>query len=538
MWQEGVSILPYPYFSSHPHLCLIVCSISDFSHFISSRYSTMGRPAWLAITRQKHTDDQDIGLLENEPKFRDSEDQQVREHDSLHSDELGTIRQVPARRSLLTRISQHVSLPDHNNLLPAWLRKRKERRIHPTSYLDGLRGAAAFFVFIHHSSYALFPGIRPGFGAPPTTSYPVNHNYFIQLPFVRILYSGSVMVDIFFVISGAVLSLKPLRLGREGRYQELLENLSSSAFRRGPRLFLPCFVSTFFTAVASMLGFMLQSGITRNYPLSPSHSWTEQFRVWLTSMVAFCSPSAQGTIWEQNLWTIPMEFRGSILVFLCALGVAKLRSQWLRTTSLIALNCYWVYLGAWEAFLFLSGMLISEFSLYRRSDPQHRSVIKGVHGLLIILALYLISMPERVENVAGSSFGYGWLWNNFSPTAWANNVEPGRFWPCVGAVLFISVQTHAGPSSWYQRLFTTRLIQYLGEVSFSFYLWHGLLIYTVGARVMTLMLAKVGSEGAQWWLSLFVTEMTVLPTLFWISDLSTIYVDRAAVNLGKFLINL
>jgi peptidoglycan/LPS O-acetylase OafA/YrhL len=477
-------------------------------------------PVWSPNPQSECSDEQEIGLLEK--------------------DEKGEI-ELPTdspRRGFFVRICQCVGAVGVENLKPAWLSKKSESRLHPTSYLDGLRGAASFFVFIHHSSLALFPEIRPGYGASPQPPFPVNHNYLIQLPFLRLVYSGSAMVDIFFVISGAVLSLKPLRLAREGEHLKLIENLSSSAFRRGPRLYIPCFVSTFFTALASLLGFMLRTGISRNYPLSPTRSWTEQFMMWFTSSVQFVRPYAIGTPFEQNLWTIPIEFRGSMMVFLCALGVAKLRSRWMRTLSLVLLNVYWFYLGWWEMFLFLSGMLISEFSLYRTVKPVHHAVIRILHTILFVVAAYLLSMPENGENVAESHHGYSWLWLNFSPASWRRNVEPGRFWPCFGAVLLIAVQSHAGPDSWYQRFFTTRFIQYLGKVSFSFYLWHGLVIYTVGARVMTLMLANVGNEGINWWLSLLVTELAMLPTLFWISDLSTVYVDKAAVRFGKWLMQL
>lgn len=58
------------------------------------------------------------------------------------------------------------------------------------------------------------------------------------------------MVAIFFILSGYVLSYKPLQLAREGDTRALYDNLSSAAFRRTPRLFLPIVPAMFGTAVA------------------------------------------------------------------------------------------------------------------------------------------------------------------------------------------------------------------------------------------------------------------------------------------------
>ena len=53
------------------------------------------------------------------------------------------------------------------------------------------------------------------------------------------------MVHVFFVISGLVLSRKPLQLARAHRYDDLHKTLSSSVFRRTIRLYLPAAFSTF-----------------------------------------------------------------------------------------------------------------------------------------------------------------------------------------------------------------------------------------------------------------------------------------------------
>ncbi|KAL9016782.1 MAG: hypothetical protein Q9185_005869 [Variospora sp. 1 TL-2023] len=217
-------------------------------------------------------------------------------------------------------------------LLPAWWNysRTSPPALHPTSWLDGLRGIAALLVVFHHSSQVWLLGIRPGWGSGPDAYH------IIQLPVLRIIYSGGAMVAIFFVISGYVLSTKPLRLAREGRPEELLSNLASSTFRRGPRLFIPCIVSTFITAILAMTGAFVNEGVVRHYPRAGT-LW-EQLGLWIHETLWLINPLSGGTNFEANLWSIPVEYQGSLLVFLCALGLSKSRGA-VRLGSLV--ECCW-----------------------------------------------------------------------------------------------------------------------------------------------------------------------------------------------------
>ena len=121
-------------------------------------------------------------------------------------------------------------------LIPSPIQRRlaphlsKPPRIHPTSYLDGLRGLASLIVFVHHYTCEyVYPYVAYyGVSNERVPSSPV------QLPFVRVIYAGRPMVHIFFVISGFVLSKKPLELARANDYDGLLTTRKNS-----PSLSLP-----------------------------------------------------------------------------------------------------------------------------------------------------------------------------------------------------------------------------------------------------------------------------------------------------------
>lgn len=75
-------------------------------------------------------------------------------------------------------------------LLPSFLQQSKGQttKIHSTSWLDGLRGLASFFVFYHHILLIWFPALSYGYASSP------EHRWFAQLPVLRIVYAGRGMV--------------------------------------------------------------------------------------------------------------------------------------------------------------------------------------------------------------------------------------------------------------------------------------------------------------------------------------------------------
>jgi peptidoglycan/LPS O-acetylase OafA/YrhL len=391
-------------------------------------------------------------------------------------------------------------------LIPSFLHRTPHgaptKQLHPTAYLDGLRGVAAFIVFIHHTVIDWYPMLSRGYGS----SEPENSLYFFQWPFVRLIYSGRGMVSVFFVISGYVLSYKAIRLMRAGQYPALLDSLASSTFRRGMRLFLPTIPSTFISLLFCRWDLYTQDPLRRNIIPPKQDTFWLQLKDWWKHVILMSNPlvdvngrNLYATPYDGHLWTIPIEFHGSLIVFLTLLCIAKLRSR-LRLLALSGFVFYSIWDSHWEVFLFLSGILFCDLHfLQASSSPSsahtnpsltdlwndlptipkaHRQL--ALHALSITLALlatHLLCFPDELGE---DSPGYRTL-IEYTPRNSATSGLTQRFWLAIGAFLLVGAMNF---SPLLQRPFTTAVAQYLGKISFALYIVHGPVLYTLGLKMM------------------------------------------------------
>ncbi|OBT91422.1 hypothetical protein VE01_10534 [Pseudogymnoascus verrucosus] len=392
-------------------------------------------------------------------------------------------------------------------LIPSFLRRSPDgaasKKLHPTAYLDGLRGVAAFIVFIHHYIIDWYPMLCRGYAS----SEPAHSRYFLQLPLIRVVYSGRGMVSVFFVISGYVLSYKAIRLMRARQYSVLLDSLASSIFRRGMRLFIPITGSTFISMLFCRWGWYSQDPMGRNtIPARRGDFWF-QFKDWCHHVVRVSNPlldvngrDLYAPPYDGHLWTIPIEYRGSIIVFLALLCVAKLW-PWLRLSVLAGMVLYSIWDSHWEVFLFLSGILFCDIHFQAASlslrdhnlhlDKSHHKFAK--EALLIITSLFALHLVCFPDEHANTTPGYRTL-IGLTPRSSSDQGLTQRFWMAIGAFLLVGAINF---STLLQRPFTTPLAQYLGRISFALYIVHGPVLYTLGMK-MLLPAVRDWNHGGGW----------------------------------------
>ena len=89
----------------------------------------------------------------------------------------------------------------------------------------------------------------------PTRTSSFDVPFPFALPFFRIiLHGGFLAVAIFFILSGYVCSMKPLKLALAGKPEEARRSISSSAFRRVVRLVVPATLATAISWVLANVG--------------------------------------------------------------------------------------------------------------------------------------------------------------------------------------------------------------------------------------------------------------------------------------------
>ncbi len=462
-----------------------------------------------------------------------------------------------SNRYLMDSVS-HTTKSFLHSLIPSFAQRAPSppHKVYKTAWLDGLRGVASLMVMLHHSSWLWYPELSRGWGSSPD-SY-----HFVQLPVIRIFYMGSAMVAIFFVISGFSLSHKALGLIRHGRYAELLSSLGSSTFRRGMRLVIPPVVLTFFMMLATYMNWYGKGDGAREPPHYDTFS--QNFWHWAHTVMDISDifrpmdyPGWYNPPYDTNLWTIDVEWHGSLVIFLTLLGLSKVHAKF-RLFMLVCIPIWLEYRVHTHLFLFMSGVFLAELHHIREdrlSEPQTPSNQRLVEKLMaklppnvqrvleqprttvifwsvnFVVAIYLLSMPLLGAGGA-SSPGYIWLASMIPSQFLAPFVED-HFWIFLAAVHFIFTVDNA---PFLQTIFTTPVAQYLGRVGFALYLVHGTFLYTIGWNLSARILDITGREaGFQYGSGVFLTVCILYPLIFCTADFVYRQVDVKSVTFARWL---
>ncbi|KAK3695164.1 acyltransferase 3 [Podospora appendiculata] len=448
------------------------------------------------------------------------------------------------------------------SLLPSFIadiifpEQKPNWRLHPTSYLDGLRGIASVIVFFCHYTENEFRDL--------TRSYGVDQGEpsgWIQAPFARIIFSGRPMVHIFFIISGFVLSYKPIKCIHARELDKCYTTLSSSTFRRAFRLFGPCVASTFMILGLHQMGLLGDGRFTFWDQL---WDWKNVVFHQITWPWAWDKDLSPG--YDIHLWTIPIEFAHSMLLFMVILMVARLRLR-LRQAMVFGLMMYCLACGKWAGFEFLAGLFLaeihvlqaarakdwesSEMALFPAKQSAGSTVKTMFHVSIILVGLFIGGWPNRdADKTPGIRF---FLAQTPMPFAKMDHLAPQKFWFGLAAAFMV---WSVGELPVLRRFFEGPLAQYCGRVSYAVYICHGPALdlfsrfvlgspsrpavgqpgtpdfreAVMGDGVKGLM----GIEGTtQKTISWFVGLCILGPLVIWAADLFWRAIDNPVVSFGK-----
>jgi peptidoglycan/LPS O-acetylase OafA/YrhL len=409
-----------------------------------------------------------------------------------------------------------------------------------TSWLDGVRGVAALGVYIFHAM-GLWASLVPAWHAD------THQNNIFQLPLIRTIFvSGGAAVAVFFAVSGYVLTYKTLKWMRTGKKDKIYPAVASSMFRRGFRLYLPPVVLTFCEMIATRFGFTPPL----NFSFVAEPTLLAQFVDWLKDMHGFINPlytfqkAMQGIIvhpkYDAVLWTIPIEFWGSFVLYTLLLLLARIPSNRLRMLSVAIYAIFSMQMGSWNIFCFSSGMLIADFNLGQEESNTVPSLdrpsrFRLIWTIIFAVSFYAAGFPTLVYDEAKQNPMPGFeVLRAIIPMNLAMEDHSRFIWSLSGVALLASISQLP-----IKGMFETNFCQYLGKISFSLYLVHEFCLILFGLRFSELLMAVTGvapkSGTLLYWIVCAVWFWTFTATVWALAAQVEKRVDAPSVRFARVL---
>ncbi|WP_213844767.1 acyltransferase, partial [Escherichia coli] len=379
---------------------------------------------------------------------------------------------------------------------------------------DGIRGVAAMAVVLSHSFLMFIPSVHSG----SMFDSKWQENLF-NSPFT-FFYKGGSAVSLFFVLSGLVLSLSCQKNNNEIRY------IQASALKRYIRLGVPVAASVIICYFIMLLGFFPdKDSPAASMPLMTAFSFDGNIvsAIWDASFGAMLFGNIK---YNYVLWTISIEFFGSILVygFISLFGENKTILRWLSFISFVCMflsgSINIIYYG-----LFLSGVFLSTFEI----SENNGRLRKLVSLLMLFIGLYLVgyapastAYKDLVEFYLYLQFQCDILiqWPEFT-------ISLGSF--LIIASVFVNGRCLRGMSK--------NVVLFIGRLSFSIYLLHPFVISIVGFWVYKNIASPSVGAFVTFILTSMITILISMPFYSYVDRKSIILASKFPEKLKLFAIN-
>ncbi len=319
-------------------------------------------------------------------------------------------------------------------------------------YLDGLRGIACLMVFLNHFMWFYYPASLSGKVAQVHSSWDL---FWIRTPF-NFFFNGSFAIAVFFILSGYVLSA-PLF------HKDLKSEFWTSVAKRIPRLGIPITASVLmaFLLIHAHCYYSNEASAITHSPWSAAalltipHHLQDLITVPILTLFTPFYP-----YYNAPLWTMPIEFYGSMLTFLLLACFRLKEWRWL-------LYCFCI-VGFYKTYLplFTLGVCLNDLQKHHpRVLPQLFSRITRPLFLVIVFILGAYPFHQVPHDfyhlIHYSLFDYS-------------------TWHMIAAFLLLGCLVE---SPRLQTFFSHRFILFFGHISFSLYLFHYIVLLSLGSFV-------------------------------------------------------
>ncbi|KXT07598.1 hypothetical protein AC578_10256 [Pseudocercospora eumusae] len=428
-----------------------------------------------------------------------------------------------------------------------------------TASFDGLRGLACLIVFNFHFLYPYTQTTIHGYGVE------LEHGasrYLHQLPILCLIIRGRAMVTLFFAISGYVLSYGFLAATRTHRPDSGVARLGSLALRRWMRLYLPASISMLMVMFAAYFR-AFEKGRKLNNTRYMKGVWEQHppifktfgAQVWNFGKLWWAWQTPFKTMiyynpYDPHTWTIPVEFRSSMVLFMMLLASTGLRQRW-RLGLMIFVTLYMFAARRWDIATFTGGALVAYLHLCHTTknaaleekkpllpteDPpalipeppsrlrQYAMVAWRYFPLLA--AVYVLSFPDEQGK---KTPGFIILHNSIK---WLYN-DTFKFWHSVAAIVVLWCVPRLSPI---KAFLSSSIPQYLGKISYGLYLVHGPLLHSIGFALQPKIWKWTGFESKTGFCGgIFLGWIFMLTVSLGGAHLFWKYIDMPLVRFAKYV---
>lgn len=359
-------------------------------------------------------------------------------------------------------------------------------------YLDSIRGLACICVILSHASLLFFPYIHAFSGEAPGENYiqALIHNSPLTFAF-----SGTGAVYVFFVLSGLVLSRSVARKDSIG--------LISTVAARYPRLMIPALASC-------IIAYVVFSSISN---LPNPEGLSDWFYSQASTAPSFFGAVKSGAVdafflgnstYNAVLWTMQIELAGSLLVYFFMHMTKYINKYYISAFFLCSVFASYAISAKFAGGLFCFWV---GFNMYI-SDLKIRGIPLSIAALL--LGLYLGGAHD-------GSHSYAWI----------EHFLKGRTYFVCNIIAGVLIVWSVHSCEPFQRALSTKWLIWLGQKSFSIYLFHMSAIILFSYVAFDYLNKILGYDAA----AILSTFIILILTLLASAALS--FVDDYSVSLSK-----
>ncbi len=362
------------------------------------------------------------------------------------------------------------------------------------TWIDGLRGAASLFIVFHHFIMGYYPAAYKGAEGVPHLKEGVEAAFSQSL--AGFFVTGDLWVSVFCLISGFVIAYQVFHMKDE-------KQLSKSLLKRYPRLMLPVF------ALSAVVYVMLHLNLFYNGPASmlSGSEWLAEFYQNKTTLYDLFFSSivdtwivGMSTLYSNAFWMLAELFAGSFMAYILAVMGRGMNKRML-----------YVYIGAVLLYLSINSRL-TDFALgvlaayiverFGERIKSHEKACICVGILILTAALVFGAYPVGHE----PDNAYRIL--NHLP----DRLNPIYFYHMLAAALLVMGIWLLEPLG---KALSLKPVLFLGKISYSLYLVHIPVIYSLSAWLLVRFMAKTGNYNFSAGLS-FIISLPVMIFLAWL----------------------